>query len=322
MTTSYEVGPCPACGASTSTTIVSSDDMRDELEQLWAFHTRRLHGATPPELLYDRVAFSQRPPLAIARCNECTLAFRNPRERAHLIVELYRDEDLEPDALRALFENQSVSYAAQAQRLTEQYGGTGRGLEVGSYVGAFLHAARAFGWDFAGVDVNDAVNSFVRAHGGTVVTGTIDDVPADAPFDVIAFWNCFDQLPEPLSAARAARDRLREGGMLALRVPNGDFYLEWRERLTSRTRAFARAALAHNNLLAFPYRHGFTVQSLTSLLERTSFRVDHWHGDVNVPIADRWTRRWAAVEERMVKAALAALPAAHSPWLEVYARAV
>jgi SAM-dependent methyltransferase len=322
MPVSYEIGPCPACGSASSTTVVSADDVRDELEQLWAFHTRRLHGRTPPALLYDRVAFSQRPPLAIARCDQCTLVFRNPRERAHLLVELYRDEAPQQDAMRTLFDNQSVSYAAQAARLTDVFGGTGRGLEVGSYVGAFLHAARTRGWDFVGVDVNETVNSFVRARGEAVFAGTIDDVPADNRYDVIAFWNCFDQLPEPVVAADAARARLRDGGMLALRVPNGDFYLDWRNRLATRTRGLARAALAHNNLLAFPYRHGFTVQSLTMLLERTGFRATHWHGDVSVPIADRWTRRWAAVEERLVKGALAALPAERSPWLEVYARAV
>jgi SAM-dependent methyltransferase len=321
MPTSYEIGPCPACGAGSFTTIVSPDGVRDELEQLWAFHTRRLRGHTPPGLLHDRVAFSQRPPLAIARCDSCSLVFRNPRERAHLLVELYRDEAPDEAALRALFDNQRVSYAAQAERLTAVYGGKGRGLEVGSYVGAFLHAARDRDWDFVGVDVNETINEFARAQGHTVVAGTIDDV-ADAKFDVIALWNCFDQLPDPVAAANAARERLHERGMIALRVPNGDFYLEWRARLHTRMRALARAALAHNNLLAFPYRYGFTVQSLTMLLEHTGFRVEQCFGDVLVPIADRWTHRWARLEERLVKRALAALPAERSPWIEVYARAL
>jgi hypothetical protein len=43
-----------------------------------------------------------------------------------------------------------------------------------------------------------------------------------------------------------------------------------------------------------------------------------------VPIADEWTRGWAAAEERMVKAgmkALAALDIDGAPWFEVYAKA-
>ncbi|HEX9483273.1 MAG TPA: hypothetical protein VF929_01785, partial [Gemmatimonadaceae bacterium] len=51
-------------------------------------------------------------------------------------------------------------------------------------------------------------------------------------------------------------------------------------------------------------------------------------GDVLVPVADQWTRRWAALEERVVKAVGGRLarwsrgdrPIA--PWFELYARAV
>ncbi len=75
-------------------------------------------------------------------------------------------------------------------------------------------------------------------------------------------------------------------------------------------------------MLTFPYRYGFTNRSLTRLLERVGFEVRHVEGDVLVPIADEWTRRWASAEERLVKLALGI--AAHrnprwAPWIEVYA---
>ena len=53
------------------------------------------------------------------------------------------------------------------------------------------------------------------------------------------------------------------------------------------TRAAARAVLAQNNLLTFPYRWGFTPQSLTRLLSETGFSVRRIRGDVLVPVADR-----------------------------------
>ena len=62
-------------------------------------------------------------------------------------------------------------------------------------------------------------------------------------------------------------------GVLAIRVPNGAFYAAVRRRLDGIAGPIARALLAHNNLLGFPYRHGFTVQSLTLLLEDTGFDV-------------------------------------------------
>jgi len=107
-------------------------------------------------------------------------------------------------------------------------------------------------------------------------------------------------------------------------VPNGELYAALRRNVHRPVAGtLARLALAHNNLLTFPYRYGFTIRSLTRLLDRIGFRVTHVEGDVLVPIADEWTRRWASVEERVVKLALGV--AAHrrpkwAPWIEVYAQ--
>ena len=114
---------------------------------------------------------------------------------------------------------------------------------------------------------------------------------------------------------------------LALRVPNGAFYVAMRRRLDAPApgATVARLLLAHSNLLTFPYRHGFTLESLTLLLERTGFAVERVYGDALVPIADDWTQGWAALEERAVKGALRVLAkgeAEAAPWLEVYARKI
>ena len=114
--------------------------------------------------------------------------------------------------------------------------------------------------------------------------------------------------------------------MLAVRVPNGACYAAFRPLLNTRLAAIAREWLAQNNLLGFPYRYGFTPSAATRLVERMGMRVEHVVGDVLVPIADRWTRRWAALEERLVKRVIAA--GAHvsrgdkplAPWFELYAR--
>lgn len=248
MATRYQLGPCPACSTADATVIVDADGIRDQLEQLWTFHTRRLHGATPAARLQDRLAFSLRPPLQVVRCSACTLLYRNPREQEDTVVEAYANERPGHDALRTLLDNQQPGYATQARRLTRAFGRTGRGLEVGSYVGAFLAAARDEGWSFTGLDVNEHVNAFARQQG-------------------------FD------------------------------------------------AVLAHSNLLGFPYRHGFSPRSLHLLLSRSGFGRTTCRGDALVPIADEWTRRWAAAEEQAAKLLLRAAPAAASPWIEVYATA-
>jgi SAM-dependent methyltransferase len=294
------------------------------MEALWAFHTRRLRDDTPPERLTDRVAFSQAPPLRLVQCARCETVFRNPRERAFEVTDTYETETPSLETLQSLFDAQRTAYDAQAARLTEVAGKPGRGIEVGSYTGAFLAAAAAFGWRFEGLDVNDVANEFAHARGHHVTSGDLTSFRTKQPYDAIAIWNCFDQLPDPRVAARAARALLRPRGILAIRVPNGAFYSAVRRRLDGVAGPVARALLAHNNLLGFPYRHGFTVRSLSLLLEDTGFDVVRTHGDALVPIADEWTRGWAAAEERMVKTAikaLAALDTDGAPWFEIYARA-
>ena len=323
LSSAYELARCPVCNGADSRELAGADDVREEMEALWAFHTRRLRDDTPPERLTDRVAFSQAPPLRLVQCSRCETVFRNPRERAFEVTEVYEDETPSLEALQSLHDTQRTAYDSQAARLTDVVGKPGRGIEVGSYAGAFLGAANQIGWHFEGLDINEVANEFARALGYQVTSGDLTSFRTRQPFDAVAIWNCFDQLPDPRVAARAARALLKPRGVLAIRVPNGAFYAAIRRRLDGVAGPVARTLLAHNNLLGFPYRHGFTVRSLSLLLEDTGFDIVRAHGDSLVPIADEWTRGWAAAEEKMVKTAmkaLAALDTDGAPWFEVYAR--
>jgi SAM-dependent methyltransferase len=313
----YELSPCPVCGSSGDEQVAGAEEIRAEVEALWEFHTRRLRPDTPPSHLVDRVAFSHHPPLRVGRCTGCGLLFRNPREREFELRDLYAGEAPDGDVLRALLETQRAAYAAQAARLTEVAGEAGRVLEVGSYVGGFLAAAGEVGWRATGLDVNPAASRFASAQGFDVVEGELASYAGPGGFDAVAIWNCLDQLPDPRDAVRRAHSLLRPGGLLAVRVPNGD------SRLDGAGAPLARALLAHNNLLAFPYRHGFTPRSLAVLLGGAGLTIERTYGDTLVPIADEWTQGWAAWEERVVKGALRLLggdEAERAPWLEVYAR--
>jgi SAM-dependent methyltransferase len=320
----YEITQCVACGSSESREIADAEEVRREVELLWAFHGRRLRPTTPPERLMDRVAFSERPPFRLVECARCGLVYRNPIERAHELESIYADAAPSAGLLQGLHDTQRAAYRVQAQRLLRVLGRRGAGLEIGSYVGAFLAAARDVGLQFEGLDVSAEVNCFTRSLGFTVHDGDLESFDADRQLDAIAIWNTFDQLADPRATAHAAWRLLRPGGVFAVRVPNGEFYASLRRAMDHRLVAgLARLALAHNNLLTFPYRYGFTIRSLTRLLERVGFVVDHIEGDVLVPIADECTRAWAAAEERIVKAALGIVArrrARWAPWVEIYAR--
>jgi SAM-dependent methyltransferase len=273
---------------------------------------------TPPERLVDRVAFSQDPPWRLVRCAGCGLVYRNPAEKDETLLSTYRDAEPADDALAALHDVQRRTYRAQAKRLRSLMQGRGSGLEVGSYVGAFLAAAREQRWSFEGLDINPTVNAFTRRRGFVVHDGDLESFRPERTFDVVAIWNTFDQLPHPANAVLAARRLLAPGGTLALRVPNGACYLRWRRTAHGRgpRAAFARALLAQNNLLTFPYRFGFSPASLSRLLRDRGFDTVRVVGDVLVPTADEYTRPLAVVEERLFKP----LTRPWMPWFELYAR--
>lgn len=322
----YEFAHCIVCGHTDAEVLAEEEDLRREVEWLWEYQSRRLRSGTPTRRLMDRVAFSQDPPLRLVRCRECGLVYRNPVERAQELESIYGDGGPSRDTMFALHDTQRAAYRSQARRLRAALGRGGSVLEVGSYVGAFLHAARDEGLTAEGVDVNVRTNDFTRALRFAVHDGELGDMPCDRPFDAIVIWNTFDQLADPRATLMGAVQRLNPSGMFAVRVPNGACYATWRAVLDAPNRlerAAARSILVQNNLLTFPYRWGFTVSSLTRLLRESGLRVDRVYGDVLVPIGDEWTRLWARAEERFVKAltriAVARNPE-RAPWIELYGR--
>lgn len=322
---SYEPARCVVCGHTDAVLIADQEDIRAEVEALWEFHQSRLKPATPPERLLDRVAFSQHPPIAIVRCRECGLVYRNPVERTHELTEIYARTTPAADVLRSLHETQLSAVRAQARELRRVLGRGGTGLEVGSYVGAFLSAARDEGLQVEGLDINPEINAFTRRLGFQVHDGTLATFDRERRFDTVSIWNTFDQLPDARAAVIAAAELLTAGGVLALRVPSGEFYARMRGFMKHRlapVRRVARAVLAQNNLLTFPYRAGFGVRSLSRLLHDADLEIAHVRGDVLVPTSDEWTRGWARREEAIVKRLLHVIARRPrwAPWIEVYAR--
>lgn len=317
---SYEFTPCPICGAVGATEVAGAEDIRAEVERLWAFQGQRLDGETPAYRLMDRVVFSQRPPLRLVACDTCAHVYRNPWERRETLERAYESAKESSLLFEQLYRTQRPAFAAQARRLLTTAGASGRGLEVGSYVGAFLAAMQRTGWSFEGVDISREAVAFAADHGLHVMLGGIDDVCPSRPYDAVVVYNTFEQLYDSAAVLGSARRMLRSGGLLSLRVPNGTFYRRWRARLRGPFAAFAVRVLAHNNLLSFPYRQAFSERSLSMLLDRAGFVPVHVVGDTLVPTADCWTTWLGAVEERSVKWLERRVQRGwHAPWIEVYA---
>jgi SAM-dependent methyltransferase len=145
----------------------------------------------------------------------------------------------------------------------------GRLLDVGCGAGHLLALARDAGWDVAGVDPSAEGCALARAQYGLEVTASFleaADMP-DAFFDVITLVNVLDQAPDPALLLAAARRTLRPGGLLVVRVPNGDFHrAAWRaiRLLPSPVSRRARSLVVFHSLC-------LSAWALRALLERSGF---------------------------------------------------
>lgn len=325
MSVSYEMAVCPACGSGPSETAADAGQIRQEQEGLWEFHMRRLRDGAPHARLSDLVVFSQEPPLHLASCGRCGTVFRTPRRPARDLTSMYESESVDRESLARTLDRSRAVARRQTRLLTRLAGGPGRVVEVGSHAGAFLEEARAGGWEVLGVEPGAAAADWLEARDLPVWRGTLDTLPIErGRWDAVAIWNCLDQVPDPRETLVAARALLGPGGLLGVRVPNGAFYRRLRTSLGRWSGRAATALLAWNNLLGFPYRTGFTPPSLARLLTTTGYSVVRVRGDALVRLADRWTRGWAALEERAVKTMLiagAARVPSWAPWFEMFAKA-
>lgn len=102
---------------------------------------------------------------------------------------------------------------------------SGRLLDVGCGCGYFLRAARNRGWDIRGIEPSrKSVEHLRRLLGDVELHDSLEDVSGGERFDAVTMLNVLDHLEEPWRAVESVSGLLRPGGLLLLRVPNGDFH--------------------------------------------------------------------------------------------------
>lgn len=325
---------CAVCGGAEQAVICPAREVRAQLAYLRRFHRRRLRAGVGRAALAERAEFTQEYVTDVVACRRCGLVFRNPRPSAAAIRRAYARDQYGQPRLETLFAAQQGLSRSKARALARWLPPRARVVEVGSFVGGFLAAGRERGWEMLGVDPGEEVDAFCTARGLPVFRGALADVPVpEDSVDCVAIWNTFDQLPDPQPVLAAARRLLRPGGVLALRVPNGACFL-WAtaamRRLPHPLAGWLRAAMAWNNLLAFPYLYGYSVPTLDRLLVEHQFSPLSVRADTLARLADGQTKAWAAWEERGLKllCRVMARVEAHrpgselglAPWVDIYAK--
>lgn len=319
---------CAVCGSHSVEMVCSAADVRAHLAYLGRFHRRRLRRTGGHSELVDRADFTQDYVTDIVSCTSCGLVYRREIPPPAVATATYADDHYGRERLQALFAAQVELFRPRAARLTSMvrsHGRTPSVIEIGSFVGGFLTAATELGWQAIGIDPGREVAQFCRAKGLTVFEAAADETRlGKGCADAVVIWNTFDQLPNPEATLEQVRRWLRPDGIFALRVPSGHCFracVRWLRRLPSIARAPLRVAMAWNNLLGFPYLHGYSVDTLDRLLSRFGLRRVVFHPSVLPRLADANTKWWAVHEEQLVKSAWRTLTRANgrsAPWFDAY----
>ena len=213
----------------------------------------------------DLTTFMHGGPARLLSCRACGMLLREEETRAH-----YHNEVYDSDLMRHLYPRYLAAFRENEAQVRPLLRDGAEVLEVGSHLGSFLQASEEWGWRAVGLDIGASTSAFARGLGLSVMRLALEDYsPQSRRPDALFIWNCFEQLEDPAAALHKSHRVLDRWGLLTVRVPNTDFYRWHRRRLAD---PLALKILGYNNLLGFPYLHGYTPSALFKLLRGTGFQ--------------------------------------------------
>ena len=167
--------------------------------------------------------------LRLYRCGRCTLQYAEGAPSEEALPALYDERYFNgapegyPDYLRdeAVHRKRGRGYL---RAIGQSRGQAGRLLDVGCATGFFLDEARKQGWQVTGCEVS----AWAAAYASKTLSLEVEVGPFPNPalagrqFDVVTFFNVFEQLPDPRAAERALRELVAPGGLVAIETWDAD----------------------------------------------------------------------------------------------------
>ena len=159
----------------------------------------------------------------VVRCRVCDLVYVNPRLRADLILEGY--SEAEDPVFAAPNEARIRGFRKTLEGVVKRLGISPEGkrvLDVGCAGGAFLVAAREFGFGVTGIEPARWMAAYGRENyqldirDGILEAGVFEE----GSFDVITLWDVIEHLPQPLETLEIVRSLLKPGGVLLVNYPD------------------------------------------------------------------------------------------------------
>jgi 2-polyprenyl-3-methyl-5-hydroxy-6-metoxy-1,4-benzoquinol methylase len=191
--------PCPLCAADSRHALTAGDRNRETTDERFAYN----------------------------RCNACATLFMVdvPSDLARYYAGDYHlfGPDGEPQWTHSATLLDVESFRMGMLRGHVQ--GNGALIDIGAGPGAFVAAAKREGFDVTAVEMDARCCGYMRERLG--VRAICSDQPIAAlqglaPAQAITLWHSLEHLRDPAAMLAAAAERLADGGVLAIGVPNPD----------------------------------------------------------------------------------------------------
>ncbi len=157
-------------------------------------------------------------------CKACTMVYLNPCLTDAALLRYYSSNTTVQAISHVLERDFYENVYRSGLGLIGSHQDVGNVLDVGCSSGLFLDVARDAGWLTYGTELNDAELRLAVENGHQVHRGLIDELPAGLKFDLITLWDVFEHLKDGARFLMAARERLNDGGLLFLQIPNSGSY--------------------------------------------------------------------------------------------------
>jgi 2-polyprenyl-3-methyl-5-hydroxy-6-metoxy-1,4-benzoquinol methylase len=159
----------------------------------------------------------------IVECRHCGLVYANPRWSTDDVMDAYsavQDETYVEERL-----GRELTFRHHLRDMERAIGpADGRALlDVGAYIGVFVEAAAAAGWQAQGVEPSEWAAAEAQRRGLDVQVGTLDNADlVEESFDVVTMWDVIEHLADPAAELDKARRLLRPGGWLVVHTMDID----------------------------------------------------------------------------------------------------
>lgn len=219
--------------------------------------------------------------MRVVECAVCGLAYLNPRPRADLVPDLYRDDYFTGVSAQrgegGLKANLDISASGQSEEvgsssraieiIIERSGGLPDKdiLEIGCATGDLLSEMKKAGGRTKGLEISGFASDIARKRGLDIFTGTVEGYIAGPheQFDVVAAFEVIEHVLSPVRFLKSCSDLIRPGGLLILSTPNYGCARRYKAKWTG-----------FNS--SYEHLYFFSKESIEKMVERFNMRVTYW----------------------------------------------